>query len=186
MIHLDPRWFPALILVFFTLYCGSAQATELCDEGALGLDDTDSTIRRLFYTGTCHYRNQDYPDAVTYWQQVTRIDAQTIEDSDLKIIALSNLGFMQFYGRGIEEDKNSALEYWQDAAQQGHDEAEYHICHAYADADEPTYHFHKAKQHCKKARHLYLDRQPEDDDILGRIDVFLDQLNRHSQVRGKQ
>ena len=171
-----------LLLVGISSY---ALADEACDENALGLESSDSTITRLFYTGTCHYRNRAYGDAVTYWQQIPLLDPANADEQALSLHSLNNLGYLLFFGLGVEEDKSTALEYWQTATEQGHDEAVYHLCHAYADVDQPTYDSYQAKPYCQKAKRIYLDKQREDDVILEAIDGYLKQLNRHSNIRAK-
>ncbi len=37
----------------------------------------------------------------------------------------------------------------------GHSESEYHLCHAYADRDQPTFNAALAERHCQKALAVY-------------------------------
>ena len=111
---------------------------ENCSDESIGLKNSSSLAEKLFYKGTCHYRNQEYRLSAKYWGDLS--DLEDVEDryEVLQIDSLNNLGYLKFYGLGIPEDKTGAVFYWKKAISLGHDESEFHLCHAYADKDEPT------------------------------------------------
>ncbi len=155
------------------------EAKESCDLKSLHLNESSSLAQKLFYTGTCHYRNGDYGKCATLWRQLSELDEVPSEDADLQIDSLNNLGYLLFFGYGVEIDQKAALGYWQKAISLGHYESEYHLCHAYADRSESTYEPVKAKRHCEKAQLIYqgLDKTEKDNEtILNQINNYLMQL----------
>ncbi|MFG0720054.1 hypothetical protein ACF8PU_00010 [Pseudomonas sp. GLN_6] len=85
---------------------------------------------------------------------------------------------MKFFGFGTDKNQSIALEYWKSAILMGHEEAEFHLCHAYADIDETTYHAAKARKHCNKALLIYKSMEPKDNEILRSIEHYLEQLGK--------
>lgn len=165
------NWIALLLLLLPLL----GQAKESCAPASVGLTPKSPLPERLFYTGTCHYRNAEYRQAVHLWIQLAnlkKVDARFVE---LQIDVLNNLGYMMFFGYGIDEDKAKAIAYWKKAVSLGHTESEYHLCHAYADRDSPAYDPPRALPHCRKARLLYASRTLEKDDEK----LILQQLNEY-------
>ena len=150
-----------------------AFADEDCSPEAIGVDETSTKIELHFYTGTCHYRNEDYQLSVRSWEKLAELDASTSADEELKIDVLNNLGYMKFFGYGTRTDKKTAISYWSKATLLGHYEAEYHLCHAYADSDQPTYDIAKARMHCEKARLIYKGKDDSDPEILEDIEKYI-------------
>ena len=163
-----------LIVGFFVSF--SAYSKEDCSLGALKLDKESDEVKKLFYTGTCHYRNNDYEKSAELWQKLIKIETNKKETQDLQIIVLNNLGYLMFYGLGVDENKSEAISYWKKAITLGETEAEYHLCHAYADNKEPTYNRRKAQLHCKKALLIYRGMEPKDEEILTLIENYYDKV----------
>ncbi|ACR13996.1 sel1 repeat family protein [Teredinibacter turnerae] len=151
---------------------------ESCDLDSIGLSDQSSEIEKHFYTGTCHYRNEDYQLSVKSWEMLAKLDPVGDEDEELKVDVLNNLGYMKFFGYGTAEDKSTAIDYWTQAILLGHYEAEYHLCHAYADIEEPTYDKSKARKHCEKAKLIYNGKDSPDTEILDSIEKYLRKLGK--------
>lgn len=76
---------------------------------------------------------------------------KTSTNEELKVDVLNNLGYMKFFGFGTEKDQRTAMSYWREAILLGHYEAEFHLCHAYVNKEEPTFHLAKARKHCELA-----------------------------------
>ena len=165
--------FGIVFLAFSVLAIGK----EKCDLESIGLDYQSSDIEVYFYTGTCHYRNEDYGLAVKNWEKLSLIKDNSSKDEELKIDVLNNLGYMKFFGFGTPKDQDAAINYWKEAILLGHFEAEYHLCHAYADKNEPTFNLAKAKKHCEKAKLIYKGQDEPDKDILSDIETYLNQIN---------
>ena len=141
------------------------------DETGCKLEEVGSDVPAdhpvcLFYTGTWHYRNERMADAVASWTELVELPAIPAEFDDLRISTLNNLGHMRFYGLGISEDKSLAMRYWMEAVSLGHDETEFHLCHAYGEPGEPTYDVHRARRHCRKAEAIYASIEDPDNDDL--------------------
>ncbi len=168
-----------LILIFLLVFFApAAKANESCAAESLGLTKASSLSEVLFYTGTCHYRNKDYDNAVISWTKLAKLRNVDPKHVDLQIDVLNNLGYMMFFGYGIDADQNKAVSYWKKAVSLGHTESEYHLCHAYADKEYSTYSPVKAKPHCRKALLLYAaikERRPGEETILS-------QLKRYSRL----
>jgi TPR repeat protein len=150
-----------------------AVADEDCSPEAIGVGDKSTKIELLFYTGTCHYRNEDYQLSVQSWEKLVGLKASTSTDEALKVDVLNNLGYMKFFGFGTKTDKRTAISFWREAILLGHYEAEYHLCHAYADSDQPTYDIAKARKHCEKARLIYKGKDDSDPEILEDIEKYI-------------
>lgn len=154
----------------------NAYSKEDCSLEALNLSNRSNIAERLFYTGTCHYRNQDYQLSAQAWQQLAEHNAVDREYQELQIDVLNNLGYLMFFGLGIEKNQAKAIEYWKKAISLGQTESEYHLCHAYADRSQPTYDRDNAKIHCKKAILIYRGMQPRDEEILSYIEKYYEQV----------
>lgn len=166
------------IPLIFLFFSSIALSKERCNLDSIGLDQESQTAEKLFYTGTCHFRNKDYDLSVENWLKLASLENIDPEYQDLQIDVLNNLGYMRFFGYGIEKDQWAAIEYWKQAILMGHEEAEYHLCHAYADRDEPTYTLPRARKHCKKALLIYSGMEDPDEEILEGIKSYLAQLDR--------
>lgn len=168
-----------LIAILLLLLPLQSLAKESCTLESIGLNSKSALAERLFYTGTCNYRNANYEKAVHSWVQLANLKNIDPELIELQIDVLNNLGFMMFFGHGIEEDKQKAISYWKKAVSLGHTESEYHLCHAYADRGAPTYNPKRAMPHCKKAKLLYQSKKIENEDekvIINQINKYMDQL----------
>jgi TPR repeat protein len=167
-----------IVVLIFPTYLWSAESCELKD---LDLVSESSLPERLFYQGTCHYRNKDYEKSIVLWRKLSKLQGIDAEYNELQISSLNNLGYLLFFGYGTKENKLEALQYWKKAISLGHTEAEYHLCHAYADNEVSTYDRIKAIPHCQKAKLIYQGiEEPDKDD-----EIILNQINKYlSQVRG--
>jgi len=164
------RYIFSILFLFITAV---SLAKEQCDPHSLDLDKESSEMEKYFYIGTCHYRNKDYSLSVNNWEELASLQPEKPEDEELKVDVLNNLGFMKFFGFGTEKDQGTAISYWQEAIRLGHYEAEYHLCHAYADREEPTFNIAKARKHCEKARLIYKGKEDSDPEILSGIESYL-------------
>ena len=165
------------LIVLITLIIAPVSfAKEKCDLASIGLDESTSHIEQLFYTGTCHYRNKDYALSVESWERLSQLEPHNTAEKQLKVDVLSNLGFMKFYGLGTRKDQALALSLWKESIAIGHEEAEYHLCHAYADSKESTYHLENARKHCQKAHSIYKSQDHADVAILSEIEFYLESI----------
>ena len=85
---------PFLIL---TLCSHFALANEPCSLADIKLTEDSPQAEKLFYTGTCHYRNEQYEKSVVLWKELSLLDDIPDEYVELQISALSNLGYMLFF-----------------------------------------------------------------------------------------
>ena len=169
-----------ILIVSILLSFGLQAKEEVCTLTELELDTDSPIAEQLFYTGTCHYRHENYEMAAKYWSELTTAPDIPIEFNEFKIDANNNLGYLLFFGYGIKADKNQALKHWKYAISLGHSESEYHLCHAYADVKQPTYNSGKAPMHCKKAKLIYQGIEEPDEDekiMLEHIKQYLKSLS---------
>lgn len=164
-----------LPLIIYLLTPVLAFANESCNLNELQLTPNSAKVQKLFYAGTCHYRNKEYQAAVVSWKELSLLKNIEPEYAELQISVLNNLGYMFFFGYGIEENKPKALEYWNQAIGLGHTEAEYHLCHAYADSNVSTYNPIKALPHCEKAKLIYQGIKNKSNDEK----IIIQQINNH-------
>ncbi len=168
-------WFS--VVMFLSAY---SYAKESCDLESLKLTSESALAERLFYVGTCHYRNEEYEKSVGLWKQLAELKNIEPKYSELQVDSLNNLGYMLFFGYGIQENKAEAMRYWNDAINLGHTEAEFHLCHAYGDSKVSTYNPVKAIAHCKKAQLVYRgmkDKSSGEKENLKIINNYLKDLN---------
>jgi len=155
------------ILILFFLISFSSAAKESCELDDVGLDSEASKVEKLFYVGTCHYRNEDYEKAAVNWSALTSENETSDSDNELIISANNNLGYLLFFGYGVQQNQEKALVHWSYAISLGHSESEFHLCHAYADKKQSTFTPNKAKMHCKKAQLIYQGiEDPDKDEML--------------------
>lgn len=166
-----------LVCVLAVLAAAESFAKESCDKGSVGKGKETSEIQEFFYTGTCHYRNEDYGLSVENWEKVASLKPVSSKDEGLKVDVLNNLGYMKFFGYGTSRDETAAVSYWQEAILLGHHEAEYHLCHAYADLNQVTFDLAKARAHCEKARLIYKGKEGSDPLILENIEDYLEKID---------
>jgi len=168
-----------LALIALLAWSAGTFAKESCDPDDIGLSADIIHPANLFYVGTCNYRNQDYEKAAELWYQLLDLENIDPEYHELQVSAYNNLGYLLFFGLGLDEDKTAAIDYWYRAISLGSTESEYHLCHAYADAEVSTYDPLKAKLHCEKAELIYSgieNRSEAEETILGLIRDYRDQL----------
>ena len=120
--------------VFFfaaTMFSLSTHAAP-CREAKLEkVSDVDPEC--LYYKGTRLFRSKDYAGASVQWQALVDLKDISKKSAHLQDDANNNLGYLYYMGWGVEKDRMRAIQqYWIPAEQRGHDEAGYHLCHAYA------------------------------------------------------
>lgn len=168
------RFILAIIIITFSCFSHSG---EKCDPKSIGLDEQSDVAEKLFFTGTCHYRNKEYDLSVESWERLSSLRNINPEYEEYQIDVLNNLGYMKFFGYGTLKNQPQAIEYWKKAILMGHHEAEYHLCHAYAEKKESTYHLAKARKHCKKALLIYKGMDEQDMEIIDIIKKYKLQVN---------
>lgn len=168
-----------LITLVLFLFSYLAFGTEDCSPTAIGLDDSSHISESLYYTGTCHYRNEEYEFSAKYWGELSNLENVEEEYEGLQINSLNNLGYLKFFGYGIDEDKEGAISLWKKAILLGHYESEYHLCHAYADIDQPTFNYTLGKKHCEKAYLIYNGMEEPSEEIMGQINKYRSELNKY-------
>jgi len=164
-----------LITIMMTLSF-FARSNEACDLEAIGLNKNSDIERQLFFTGTCHYRNKEFDLAVKSWEELSSLKNINQEYNEYQIDVLNNLGYMKFFGYGTTKDQPQAIVYWKEAILLGHYEAEFHLCHAYADKNELTYHLAKARKHCEKALLIYKGMDEQDKETIDIIKKYRSQI----------
>jgi len=168
----------ASVIVLLLPLCAAA---ESCSLEEVNLTPDSARVERLFYTGTCHFRKKEYRQSVELWKELVEMTAVGPTEVELQTGALNNLGYMLFFGFGVDEDKAAAVSYWRKAIGLGQIESEFHLCHAFADPDMSTYDPTSAVAHCEKAKLIYqgIKKKTKDDKvILRQIKKYLAQLGR--------
>lgn len=121
----------AVLSLAFGIVATVANATP-CQEPKLeALAETHPECR--FYKGTSYFRAKEYSSALDQWQVLVDLQDIPKEFEYLRVDAQNNLGFLHFMGWGVKQNKEWAIQqYWLPAEKAGHEEAAYHLCHAYA------------------------------------------------------
>lgn len=104
-----------------------------------------------FYKGTRHFRAKEYSAALKEWLAIVEKTDIPKELEHLRVSAQHNIGFLYYMGWGVKQNSELAIErYWLPAEKAGHDEAAYHLCHAYADSGNKL-----ALGYCREALRRY-------------------------------
>jgi len=77
-----------------------------------------------YNSGVDAYRRQDFAAARIFW-------SAAIDEGET--LALNNLGYLLYYGKGGDADPHRAVEYWKQAGKMGHSEAQWHLGVAFED-----------------------------------------------------
>jgi hypothetical protein len=124
-----------------------------------------------FYKGTRHFRAKEYQAASQEWLAVVNAADTPKEFEHLRVDAQNNLGCLYYMGWGVERNPTLAIQrYWLPAEKAGHEEAAYHLCHAYA-AEAPK----TALGYCREA----LRRYGKVGDKEGDNSVVVEQILKH-------
>lgn len=153
---------------------GNCQLEKLTDTAADG-------PLCLYYMGTAAYREKDFEQAAKNWKALIALKSVPSELAYLKLDVYNNLGFLYYSGMGVKTDKLAAIRYWKYTFKAGHEEAAYHLCHAYADRDEAAYSPRAARGYCKEALRRYAmrkERGADNDVIVGQLNNYLRALAR--------
>jgi TPR repeat protein len=152
-----------------------ASAEALCKQSKLKTVAADHP-ECLYFSGTEQFRSKDFAGAARYWQRLVDTKSVPIEHAHLRIDAHNNLGFLYFTGQGVQQDRKRALEYWSLAYHAGHEEAAYHLCHAYMEEGEPADRRAQGRAYCREASRRYarLDRKERKEaaEIMAQIEKF--------------
>ncbi|ARN22299.1 sel1 repeat family protein [Piscinibacter gummiphilus] len=104
-----------------------------------------------FYKGTRHFREKDYQAALQEWLAVMEAKELPKELEYLRLNAQNNLGYLYYMGLGVRKNTELAIQqYWLPAEKAGHEEAAYHLCHAYAEENRNV-----ALGYCREALRRY-------------------------------
>lgn len=76
-------------------------------------------IECQFYLGTTAYRAGVYEVAAAHWVQVLKSDDQSELGVETKMTARGTLAYLKFFGLGVREDKEGAVEDWTENAKKG-------------------------------------------------------------------
>lgn len=132
------------LFLLFGWYSLGVAAEELCPLAPLPEQEYLS-IECQFYLGTTAYRASVYTVAAAHWQYVAEAPLKYEGDDEIKDTASSTLGYLQYHGLGIAQDRETAVSRWKQVVKNGANlEARRHIGFAYADVDYSGYDVAKA------------------------------------------
>ena len=94
-----------------------------------------SDIECQFYLGTTAYRAGIYEIAAAHWLQVLKSDDQSELGIETKMTARGTLAYLKFFGLGVSEDKQGAVEDWTENARKGDIASRRSLGFAYANKD---------------------------------------------------
>lgn len=117
------------VIVFSFLSIALAEKCSL--EDLADFEYTD--IECQFYMGTTAYRHELYEVAAAHWQFILDAPIRYSADENLKLMSLSTLNYLTYYGLGVKQNRSKAVKVWEEAAAKGDFEARRHLGYAYAD-----------------------------------------------------
>lgn len=165
----------------------SAQSAivEAAGDGSCQLEEMRGTPVNdpecYFYSGTAAFRAEDYEKAASFWKSLIGLKSVPVEAQHLKVSAYNNLGFLYFFGHGVETNKKAAIEYWSYAMKSGNEESAYHLCHAFAEKKEPTYNPKVALGYCTEGLRRYgllKERDGQLDEIVRELLAYVHTLEQ--------
>lgn len=168
------------LLILSVFLTSPTFGTEACPLPELK-DTPANSAACYFYRGTSAFREARYAQAAIYWKALIGLKSVAVEEEHLKISAYNNLGYLYFYGKGVEPNKKAAIEYWGFAMKSGNEEAAYHLCHAHADSKEATYNPKIALGYCKEGLRRYgllKERGPELEEIVAQLKAYVRKLEK--------
>jgi TPR repeat protein len=145
-----------------------------CQEPQLeSVSSTDTEC--YFYKGTKHFRAKEYSAALNEWLAIVDKTDIPVEFEHFRASAQNNIGFLYYMGWGVKQNSEIAIErYWLPAEKAGHEEAAYHLCHAYADEGNEL-----ALGHCREALRRYNkggSADSEDSEVVAQLREYIAHL----------
>ncbi len=171
------------ILCFMAAAGVAAGAQERCYYEGEFHDFAVSHPLCFYYTGTEHFRNQEYGLAARQWKKLLSLKDVEQEFPRLVAGANNNLGYFHYYGLGVEQNTEAALAYWWKAVSWGSEESDFHLCYALGDPASAAYAPENAILHCAKAEKIYLGKEhsdPSDAEILDTIRRYKEMAEREN------
>lgn len=166
------RFVVAIALIALAV-ASSANAAP-CREPKLEAVSSDHPECR-FYKGTRHFREKEYSSALQEWLAVVDTKDMPKEFEYLRLSAQNNLGYLHYMGLGVKQNSELAIQqYWLPAEKAGHEEAAYHLCHAYADENRKL-----ALGYCREALRRYGKLSEADEDnseVVAQIRRYISRL----------
>lgn len=121
-------------MLIFVLVPAASVSEELCPLQPLA-EFPYSDVECQFYLGTTAYRAGVYEVAAAHWVQVLKSNDQSELGVETKKTALGTLAYLKFYGLGVREDKQGAVQDWTENAMNGDIASRRSLGFAYADED---------------------------------------------------
>ncbi|MYN39101.1 hypothetical protein GTP55_06925 [Duganella sp. FT109W] len=169
--HQVHKFFIAILIAI--VVSASAATAAPCQEPKL--ESVPSTHTECyFYKGTRHFRAEEYSAALKEWLIIVDKTEVPLELEHFRASAQNNIGFLYYMGWGVGQSSKTAIEYWLPAAKAGHDEAAYHLCHAYADEGNQL-----ALGYCREALRRYNkagSTDSEDSEVVAQIREYISRL----------
>jgi len=89
-------------------------------------------LARRYFGGRGDVR-QSYEQAARLWREIVEAGGLPTDYYMGRMCAHSNLGYVSYYGKGINQDRAEGVRLWRIAAEQGYPEAQLHLGVAYSD-----------------------------------------------------
>lgn len=107
-----------VVSVLMMTSCTSSPLTPASTDQARITSQSESPYEQ----GVKAYKRKDYPEAVLQWRQAVAQGNR---------LALNNLGYLAYYGLGMQADPSFAVDLWRKGAVLGVSEAQWHLGLAY-------------------------------------------------------
>jgi tetratricopeptide (TPR) repeat protein len=108
-----------------------------------------------FNLGQVAYRNKDYKQAVKHWEWTANHAPQNIPEGMIVAAAYGTLGYLNYNGLGVSEDRQRSLELYKKAVQHGDLESRAHLGFAYSDKANHFYDLVSAYAWYKSVENFY-------------------------------
>jgi TPR repeat protein len=116
-VHQNLRTAFIVSVLMMTSCTSSTPSTPATDQTRIG-----SRGDSAYGLGVDAYKREDYPEAVVQWRQAVAQGNR---------LALNNLGYLAYYGLGMQADPSLAVDLWHKGAALGVSEAQWHLGIAY-------------------------------------------------------
>ena len=146
----------ALIVVFLCVTCTSGcNPEDACPSGSPEAAIRDK-LECQFALGRAAYAREDYKQAAEHWQKVVEMRPKSDYDKIIVAVAHGTLGYLFYYGKGVNIDRKRSVQLYRIAVRLGDLESRQHLGFAFSDKTNDFYDpviayawYHSVERHYK-------------------------------------
>ena len=144
-----------IVLFLCVTYTSGCNPKDACPSGS-----SEAAIRDLlecqFALGRAAYGREDYKQAAEHWQKVVEMRPKSEHDKVIVAVAYGTLGYLFYYGKGVNIDRERSVRLYKTAVRLGDLESRQHLGFAFSDKTNDFYDpvtayswYHSVERHYK-------------------------------------